>query len=400
MGDGDAPASRAPPSIDSEEAANAFFASAPPAPRLHETRGETSAFCVHHGYRAGGDGVGDRPIVLVTSGGTTAPLERSAVRFIDNFSSGSRGAASAEYFLERGYAVVFLHREGSLRPFERRLPSVAAECLENVRSVGASSILGVMRVVDEDGNAMDDAPSNATDEAEKRGTRRGGRVEAIPTAAPALAPAVLRHLDAARRGALLCVPYTSVFEYLQYLREICVVLGAECGENAMVYLAAAVSDFYAPWATLPEHKMQSRDGKDKDGGNGSGLVIRLEQTPKMLGHVRFRWCPRAFVVAFKLETDPEILHRKASASLRTYGAHVVVANEMAKRRDAVWMCSLERVFADGSRAPGTVRELTRPSNERDIERLIVDDLAERHRAYAAWERTKKTRGGKEGEEGR
>ena len=389
MGDGDAPASRAPPSIDSEEAANAFFASAPPAPRLHETRGETSAFCVHHGYRAGGDGVGDRPIVLVTSGGTTAPLERSAVRFIDNFSSGSRGAASAEYFLERGYAVVFLHREGSLRPFERRLPSVAAECLENVRSVGASSILGVMRVVDESrGDAADDNASN------------GGRVEAIPTARQTLADAVLSHLDAARRGALLCVSYTSVFEYLRYLKEICVVLGSECGENAMVYLAAAVSDFYAPWATLPEHKMQSREGKDKDGGDGSGLVIRLEQTPKMLGHVRLRWCPRAFVVAFKLETDPEILHRKASASLRTYGAHVVVANEMAKRRDAVWMCSLERAGADGSRAPGTVRELTRPSNERDIERLIVDDLAERHRAYAACERTKKTRGGKEGEEGR
>jgi phosphopantothenate-cysteine ligase len=351
---------------------------------------------VHHGYRAGGDGVGDRPIVLVTSGGTTAPLERSSVRFIDNFSSGSRGAASAEYFLERGYAVVFLHREGSLRPFERRLPNVAAECAENVRSVGASSILGVMRVVDEDGDAMDDAPSNATDEAEKRGTRRGGRVEAIPTAAPALAPAVLRHLDAARRGALLCVPYTSVFEYLQYLREICTVLGSECGENAMVYLAAAVSDFFAPWSTLPEHKMQSRENSS----NSSALVIRLEQTPKMLGHVRHSWCPAAFVVSFKLETDPEILHRKASASLRTYGAHVVVANEMAKRRDAVWMCSLERVFADGSRAPGTVRELTRPPNERDIERLIVDDLAERHRAYAAWERTKKTRGGKEGEEGR
>ena len=380
MGDGDAPASRAPPSIDSEEAANAFFASAPPAPRLHETRGETSAFCVHHGYRAGGDGVGDRPIVLVTSGGTTAPLERSAVRFIDNFSSGSRGAASAEYFLERGYAVVFLHREGSLRPFERRLPSVAAECLENVRSVGASSILGVMRVVDESrGDAADDNASN------------GGRVEAIPTAQQTLADAVLSHLDAARRGALLCVSYTSVFEYLQYLREICVVLGAECGGNAMVYLAAAVSDFFAPWSTLPEHKMQSRENENSP--NSSALVIRLEQTPKMLGHVRHSWCPAAFVVSFKLETDPEILHRKASASLRTYGAHVVVANEMAKRRDAVWMCSLERVAADGSRAPGTVDELTRPRGERDIERRIVDDLAERHHAYAAWERTKKARGG-------
>ena len=390
MGDGDASASRAPPSIDSEEAANAFFASAPPAPRLHETRGETSAFCAHHGYRAGGDAVGDRPIVLVTSGGTTAPLERSAVRFIDNFSSGSRGAASAEYFLERGYAVVFLHREGSLRPFERRLPSVAAECAENVRSVGASSILGVMRVVGEDGDARDDALSSATDDAFRA---RGGRVEAVPTAAPALAPAVLRHLDAARRGALLCVPYTSVFEYLQYLREICIVLGSECGENAMVYLAAAVSDFFAPWSTLPEHKMQSRENSS----NSSALVIRLEQTPKMLGHVRHLWCPAAFVVSFKLETDPEILHRKASASLRTYGAHVVVANEMAKRRDAVWMCSLERGEADGARAPGTVEELTRPRGERDIERLVVDHLVERHRAYAAWRRTEKSNAGDQGE---
>ena len=391
MGDGDAPASRAPPSIDSEEAANAFFASAPPAPRLHETRGETSAFCLHHGYRAGGDAVGDRPIVLVTSGGTTAPLERSAVRFIDNFSSGSRGAASAEYFLERGYAVVFLHREGSLRPFERRLPSVAAECAENVRSVGASSILGVMRVVGEDGDARDDALSSATDDAFRA---RGGRVEAVPTAAPALAPAVLRHLDAARRGALLCVPYTSVFEYLQYLREMCSVLGAACGRNAMVYLAAAVSDFYAPWSSLPEHKMQSRENAD---GSASGLVVRLEQTPKMLGRVRRTWCPEAFVVAFKLETDPELLHRKASASLRTYGAHVVVANEMAKRRDAVWMCSLERGEADGARAPGTVEELTRPRGERDIERLVVDHLVERHRAYAAWRRTEKANAGDQGE---
>ena len=391
MGDGDAPASRAPPSIDSEEAANAFFASAPPAPRLHETRGETSAFCLHHGYRAGGDAVGDRPIVLVTSGGTTAPLERSAVRFIDNFSSGSRGAASAEYFLERGYAVVFLHREGSLRPFERRLPSVAAECAENVRSVGASSILGVMRVVGEDGDARDDALSSATDDAFRA---RGGRVEAVPTAAPALAPAVLCHLDAARRGALLCVPYTSVFEYLQYLREMCSVLGAACGRNAMVYLAAAVSDFYAPWSSLPEHKMQSRENAD---GSASGLVVRLEQTPKMLGRVRRTWCPEAFVVAFKLETDPELLHRKASASLRTYGAHVVVANEMAKRRDAVWMCSLERGEADGARAPGTVEELTRPRGERDIERLVVDHLVERHRAYAAWRRTEKANAGDQGE---
>jgi hypothetical protein len=37
-----------------------------------------------------------RPIVCITSGGTTVPLERRCVRFIDNFSAGNRGAASTE----------------------------------------------------------------------------------------------------------------------------------------------------------------------------------------------------------------------------------------------------------------------------------------------------------------
>ncbi len=72
----------------------------------------------------------DRRICLVTSGGTTVPFEKNTVRFLDNFSQGTRGAASAEQFLEEeeeassereegAYAVVFLHRQGSLRPFRR-----------------------------------------------------------------------------------------------------------------------------------------------------------------------------------------------------------------------------------------------------------------------------------------
>eukprot|EP00996_Jenningsia_fusiforme_P002909 NODE_3718_length_929_cov_16.938636_g3418_i0.p1 GENE.NODE_3718_length_929_cov_16.938636_g3418_i0~~NODE_3718_length_929_cov_16.938636_g3418_i0.p1 ORF type:complete len:259 (-),score=31.60 NODE_3718_length_929_cov_16.938636_g3418_i0:65-841(-) len=62
----------------------------------------------------------NRNIVVVTSGGTTVPLEKQTVRFIDNFSSGNRGAASVEEFLARGYAVVFLYRRGSMFPFIRR----------------------------------------------------------------------------------------------------------------------------------------------------------------------------------------------------------------------------------------------------------------------------------------
>lgn len=53
------------------------------------------------------------------SGGTTVPLEHNTVRFVDNFSAGTRGAASAEYFLEHGYVVIFMHRLKSLEPFTR-----------------------------------------------------------------------------------------------------------------------------------------------------------------------------------------------------------------------------------------------------------------------------------------
>lgn len=38
-----------------------------------------------------------RRIVIVSSGGTVVPLERQMVRFLDNFSAGTRGAISAEY---------------------------------------------------------------------------------------------------------------------------------------------------------------------------------------------------------------------------------------------------------------------------------------------------------------
>lgn len=59
-------------------------------------------------------------MALVTSGGTTVPLEKKTVRFIDNFSRGSRGAASAEYFIKHGYAVLFLSRTHSKQPYLRQ----------------------------------------------------------------------------------------------------------------------------------------------------------------------------------------------------------------------------------------------------------------------------------------
>eukprot|EP00200_Dunaliella_tertiolecta_P008735 CAMPEP_0202378448 /NCGR_PEP_ID=MMETSP1127-20130417/18351_1 /ASSEMBLY_ACC=CAM_ASM_000462 /TAXON_ID=3047 /ORGANISM="Dunaliella tertiolecta, Strain CCMP1320" /LENGTH=137 /DNA_ID=CAMNT_0048976739 /DNA_START=44 /DNA_END=454 /DNA_ORIENTATION=+ len=66
-----------------------------------------------------------RPVVVVTSGGTTVPLEKRCVRFIDNFSAGNRGALSTEQFLEAGYAVIHLHRDSAVEPFTQDLPSTS-----------------------------------------------------------------------------------------------------------------------------------------------------------------------------------------------------------------------------------------------------------------------------------
>lgn len=63
-----------------------------------EVQAQLARFLGAHGdASAGGSG---RPVVCVTSGGTTVPLERACVRFIDNFSKGTRGALSVEQFLK------------------------------------------------------------------------------------------------------------------------------------------------------------------------------------------------------------------------------------------------------------------------------------------------------------
>ena len=88
------------------------------------------------------------------------------------------------------------------------------------------------------------------------------------------------------------------------------------------------------------------------------------------------------MVGFKLETDPELLARKASASLRKYGMHAVVANEMARRKDRVAIASLENVTEELGVAPGTYDVLDRPVGEPDVERSLVDELVARHDRYA------------------
>jgi len=62
-----------------------------------------------------------KPMAIVTSGGTSAPLEKNTVRSIENFSTGTRGAKSVEQFLKYGFVVIFMTRAKSQQPFRTKL---------------------------------------------------------------------------------------------------------------------------------------------------------------------------------------------------------------------------------------------------------------------------------------
>jgi phosphopantothenate-cysteine ligase len=88
------------------------------------------------------------------------------------------------------------------------------------------------------------------------------------------------------QNLLLEVPYTTLADYLWLLRASCETL-APFGSRAMLYLAAAVSDFYIPASSMSEHKLQSSEGAPD---------LQLSLVPKILSPLVKFWVPEAFVV--------------------------------------------------------------------------------------------------------
>ena len=220
-------------------------------------------------------------VVLLTSGGTTVPLEKKTVRFIDNFSTGARGAALCEEFLKHNCAVVFLQRSGSVSPFAG----------SNKQSIDLDFLLNI--------------------------ARNGGVSEQLLINAR-------KALDySERRKLLVTIPFVSVTEYLFKLRCCARKLN---DRRLLVVLAAAVSDFYLPDSEMEEHKIQS---------TGLNLNLSLKPVPKLLGDLKTKWAPDSFCISFKLETNPDILIKKAAGAIEKYSMDLVVANELNTRYDQV-----------------------------------------------------------------
>ncbi|XWS23830.1 hypothetical protein CRYUN_Cryun28dG0048900 [Craigia yunnanensis] len=238
------------------EEIDSFFESAPPLKDSAKITDRLNQF-IEFNFSSSGEGKGRR-VVCVTSGGTVVPLEQQCVRYIDNFSSGNRGAASTEYFIKAGYAVIFLYR----------------------RSLPEDPLLECFEFADE----FD--------------------IQVWQPHSEAVKGAIRDHHAAVAGGLLLKLPFTTIFEYLQV------------GFNKLLYDSLSSAQ--------------------------------------------------------QLETDPKILLEKASAALKKYKMHSVVANELLTRKEEVTV-----VISNGNIAVHRDKTLT----VSDVEDPLVDILVNRHSTY-------------------
>ncbi|KAL1660379.1 DNA/pantothenate metabolism flavoprotein [Schizophyllum commune] len=282
-------------------------------------------------------------VVLITSGGTTVPLELNVVRFLDNFSAGTRGATSAEYFLKAGYAVIFMHRQFSLQPFSRHY------------SHSTNPFLDLLEIHEDPNDPL------------KK------QITVAPPRREELLEVLAAYKDVHDRGMIHTLTFVTVNDYLWLLRAVSKEL-AGMGREVLYYLAAAVSDFFLPTQKMSVHKIQS--------GKGS-LQIEMDQVPKILKPMVNEWTPDGYVVSFKLETDPALLIPKAQGALERYGHQVVIGNDLNRRKFEVVFVTRAGQQKSGAFEETWLRIDPDAANHHDkeIEEDIVRELVRRHEEW-------------------
>ncbi|CDJ61148.1 DNA/pantothenate metabolism flavoprotein domain-containing protein, putative [Eimeria maxima] len=98
--------------------ADSFFSNEPPPPNV-----ATAGLRVRQFVRPllEKEELKESKVAIITAGGTDVPLEREAVRYITNTSSGERGAALCEQLLRLGYHVVYVTSVRAMKPFVRHV---------------------------------------------------------------------------------------------------------------------------------------------------------------------------------------------------------------------------------------------------------------------------------------
>jgi len=372
-----------------------------------------------------------RPIALVSSGGTASDLEVHAVRYLDNFSTGTRGAISVEEFLKRGYAVIHLWREGSAAPYSR----VLSQMLGAKQGNHGLSFDAVGKLFD--GQQGDDEIEEVTDQDTKRShtdpwlTSTTQKKKASSKPKPGVDQEHGEEADTSnsrmnltkhilnsttlqiklreraavvKEGMLLTVPFRTVEEYMAKLK-LCTEAIDDCQSLGLIYLAAAVSDFYVPKEEKSEHKIQSSNhningGNDEKNSENGGAIImdpttnclhlKLSPVPKMLSLVRENFAPHAFCISFKLETDQNILFEKAGLAIQKYDVHMVIGNMLQTRYEKVWILQNRDIYISDDDNEGNKLDITEVSRSDassssidELEDAMISHVVEKHFEYIA-----------------
>ena len=266
----------------------------------------------------------NKPVVLVTSGGTCIPLEQKPVRLLENFSTGLRGARSAEIFVKKGYNVLLLKRDSSCMPFAETLQLPAV--LSNKEGKFADILKQRKRFPSE------------------------------------------QDLGAPYFENLFIVNYWTIFQYFYFLRFICKRC-SEFSSKFLLYSAAAVSDYFIPESEMSENKIKS---------GLECLELKLRPVPKALKHVLETWCPECYMVTFKLETNDAELAEKCEKAFKTYNHHCVVGNILTTRRTTVQV-----FFAEAGVARREKKVITIDGSSCDewLESPLIDLMCARHSSF-------------------
>ncbi|CAG8510083.1 7198_t:CDS:2 [Ambispora gerdemannii] len=288
-----------------------YFVTHTPPKSLEKNEKQVNEFVSKHAAKGS-------KVVLITSGGTTVPLENQTVRFIDNFSAGTRGATSAEYpfdcliHLIPDYAVIFMHRQFSLQPYNRHFSH--------------QSILDLLEL------------------------KPDGSINVCSEYAHKMKATLTKYQEYKRKEMLLMLEFFTVNDYLFLLRSVSHALNG-LTHHALYYLAAAA-----------EHKIQSGDG---------AMTLKMDQVPKFLKPMVTFWAPQGYIVSFKLETDPHLLIPKSRQALIRYGHQIVIGNLLTTRKREVNL-----ITHDSEMELKLSEEEER--NGVEIESRIVNELLKRH----------------------
>ncbi|CAH8504053.1 unnamed protein product [Schistosoma rodhaini] len=343
-------------------------------------------------------------IVCITSGGTIVPLEINMVRYIDNFSTGLRGALSAEYFLRSYYAVLYFHRKGSLLPFLHRVTNQQQNYHQEKEEEQQQQQKCTKEV--DSNNLINTTNSNGNQNNIEifnwfMFNPQDNKLQLKENSLQFLSSIFNEYTMYGQY--LFTLDFETIEDYLIGLRWIAKQLEAiHVNKNSTqkqihlsFYLSAAVSDYYLNREYRPEHKIQTKsmlstttaknsdDYLDKSLSRIEDLHLSLQPVPKVMKLLTTLWSPSSYVISFKLETDHQLLLVKAKQSLEMYNPNVIVANLLQTRSKEVWL-----VFKQNNTQDITVEHINMENNtdeinkqqiiSQEIESILIPRLIQLH----------------------